>query len=106
MANSSSPFLKRPSTRLGWWAIGLAIAFITMNIVNSAVFMRLIVDASMQPSAIPNFGMPILLCGLASGVVGLIAIIRKHERSWLIWLTILPGALALLAILHEFLVPK
>jgi hypothetical protein len=105
MANSDSPFLKRPSTHLGWWAVGLAIAFIVMSIVNSAVFMRLSEDVPWRQTILPFYGIFMMLCGLASGVVGLIAIIRKHERSWLVWLTILPGTSALLFVLGEFLVP-
>ena len=106
MADSSSRFLKRPGTRLGWWTVGLAIAFIVMLMVNSTVVILFSQDVSSRPAVLPNFGMLILLCGLAAGVVGLIAIIRKHERSWLVWLSILPGALALLSILGDILVPR
>lgn len=105
MANSSSTFLKRPSTRLGWWAVGLAIAFIVMSIVNSAVFMRLSEAIPWRQTILPFYGIFMMLCGLATLVVGLIAIIRNHERSWLVWLTILPGASALLSVLGEFLLP-
>jgi uncharacterized membrane protein len=105
MADSNSPFLKRPSSRLGWWAVGLAIAFIVMSIVNSAVFMRLSEDISWRQTILPFYGIFMMLCGLATFVVGLIAIIRNHERSWLVWLTLLPGASALLFVLGEFLVP-
>jgi hypothetical protein len=105
MANSSSPFLKRPSTRLGWWAVGLAVAFIVMSIVNSAVFMRLSEDVPWRQTILPFYGIFMMLCGLAAGVVGLIAVIQKHERSWLVWLTILAGAFVLLFFLGEFLVP-
>jgi predicted Abi (CAAX) family protease len=105
MANSSSPFLKRPSTQLGLWAVGLAIAFIVMSIVNSAVFMRLSEDVPWRQTILPFYGIFMMLCGLATFVVGLIAIIRNHERSWLVWLTILPGASALLFVLGEFLLP-
>jgi uncharacterized membrane protein len=105
MANSSSTFLKRPSTRLGWWAVGLAIAFIVMSIVNSAVFMRLSEAIPWRQTILPFYGIFMMLCGLATLVVGLIAIIRNHERSWLVWLTILPGASALLFVLGEFLLP-
>jgi hypothetical protein len=31
--------------------------------------------------------------------------IRQHERSWLVWLTILPGLFVLFLVLGEFLVP-
>ena len=105
MAISNSPFLKRPGTRLGWWAVGLAIVFIVMSIVNSAVFMRLPEDVSWRQTILPFYGIFMMLCGLATFVVGLIAIIRNRERSWLVWLTLLPGASALVFVLGEFLVP-
>jgi hypothetical protein len=103
--HSGSSFLQRPSTRLGWWAVGLAIAFVVMSFINSAVFMRLSVDVPWRQTILPFYGIFMMLCGLAAGVVGLIAIIGRHERSWLVWLTILPGVSALLFIMGEFLVP-
>jgi len=105
MANASSSFLKRPSTRPGWWAVGLFLAFVVMFIINSTVFMRLSGDAPWQHTLLPFYGVFMMLCGLASGVVGLIAILRNHERSWLVWLTILPGVFVLFFLLGEFLVP-
>ena len=100
-----SSFLKRPGTRLGWWGVGLMIAFVMMSIINSAVFMRLSGNAPWQHTVLPFYGFFMILCGLAAGVVGLIAVIRMHERSWLVWLTILPGAFVLFLLLGEFLVP-
>jgi hypothetical protein len=105
MASSVSPFLKRPSTRLGWWAAGLAIGFITMSIINPAVIMRLSENVPWRQTILPIYGILMMLCGLATFVVGLIAIIRSHERSWLVWFTLLPGASALLFVLGELLVP-
>jgi uncharacterized membrane protein len=105
MANSSSPFLKRPSTQLGWWAVGLAIAYNAMSMVNSAVFMRLSVDVPWRQTILPFYGIFMMLCGLAAFVVAVIAILRNHERSWLVWLSLLSGAFPLLFILGEFLVP-
>ena len=105
MANPGSPFLKRPSTRLGWWAVGLVIAFIVISIVNSAVFMRLSEDVPWRQTILPFYGIFMMLCGLAAFVAALVAILRNHERSWLVWLTLLPGASALLFVLGEFLVP-
>jgi hypothetical protein len=101
----NSSFWRRPATRLGCWAVGLAAAFVVLNIVNSAVFMRLPEHVPWRQTVLPFYGIFMLLCGLAAGVIGLIALIRKHERSWLVWLTILPGAFSLLLVLGEFLVP-
>jgi hypothetical protein len=102
---SCSSFLQRPVTRLGWWAVGLALAFMLMFILNSTVFMGLPEDVPWRQTVLPFYGIFMLLCGLAAGVVGLIAVIRKHERSWMVWVTILPGALVLFLLLGEFLVP-
>jgi hypothetical protein len=96
--------LARPSTRLGWWSVALAATFLALFTINSAVFMQLS-EAPWQPMVLPFYGIAMLLCGLAAGIVGLIAVIRQRERSWLVWLTILPGLLVLFLVLGEFLVP-
>jgi hypothetical protein len=80
-------------------------AFVAMFVINSAVFMRLPGNAPWQHRVLPFYGILMMLCGLAAGVIGLIAIIRKHERSWLVWLALLPGAFVLFLLLGEFLVP-
>lgn len=98
-------FWRRPVTRLGWWAGGLAIAYIVMFLINSAVFMQLTTDAWWQRNLLPFYGILMLLCGLAGGVVGLVALFRKRERSWLVWLALLPGVSVLFLLLGEFLVP-
>ena len=97
--------LGRPSTRLGWWSVGLAVTFVILFIINSTVFMPSSVDAPLRQVVLPFYGMAMLSCGLAAGIVGLIAVIRRHERSWLVWLTILPGLMVLFFVLGEFLVP-
>jgi len=97
-------FLDRPSTRLGWWAVGLGAAFIVLWIVNSTVFMPSASDAPWRHVLLPFYGIFMLACGLAGGIVAVVALIR-HERSWLVWLVLLPGLFVLLFVLGEFLVP-
>lgn len=94
-----------PSTRLGWWSVGLAAAFGILMINNSAIFMRLPEDVTWRVTVLPFYGIFMMLCGLAAGIVGLIAVTRQRERSWLVWLAILPGLFALVFVLGEFLVP-
>ena len=106
--SSSSSLWQRPETRLGWWAVGLAVAFVVMFIINATVFVPAaqgVSNAWWQQALLPFYGIFMVLCGLAAGVVGLVAVIRKHERSWLVWLTILPGACVLFFVLGEFLSP-
>jgi hypothetical protein len=51
-------------------------------------------------------GVAALSIGLAAGIVGLIAVIRRHERSWLVWLAMLPGLMIVAFMLVDFLVPN
>ena len=98
-------FLSRPSTKLGRWSVALAATFVVLFIINSAVFMRLTQEAPWQQALLPFYGFAMLLCGLGAGIAGLIAVVRRHERSWLVWLTLLPGLLVIFLLLGELLVP-
>ncbi len=42
--------------------------------------------------------MGILACMLGSGIAGLIAVVRRHERSWMV---IVPCGLVLLVVVNE-----
>ena len=104
----SSSFLQRPATRLGWWALGLTAVFVVMFSLNSMVFIAASPDFSdgwWRENLLPFYGIFMLLCGLSGGILGLLALIRKHERSWMVWLTILSGAFVLVLVLGEILVP-
>ena len=105
----SQPLWRRiirwPRTQLGWWSVGLAVAFEILMIINSTIFMRLPEDVTWRVTVLPFFGIFMMLCGLAAGIVSLIVVTRQHERSWLVWLTLLVGLNALVFVLGEFLVP-
>jgi len=90
MQTSSGKFWARPATRLGWWAVGLAVASFVLG------FLWLFLPGG----AILSF-----LCGLAGGVIALIVIIRQQERSWLVFLSILPMINVFIFIVGEFLFP-
>ena len=94
----------RPSTQLGRWSVALAGAFVLM-IINSAVFMRLSGDVPWQATLLPFYGITMILCALAAGIVALVAVIRQHERSWLVWLSLLVGLFVVVLLLGEFLFP-
>jgi multisubunit Na+/H+ antiporter MnhB subunit len=90
MKTASSHFFERPRTSLGWWAVGLAVASIVLLPVWSIL---------------PGGALPSFLCGLAGGIIALIALIREKERSWLVFLCILPMLNVFVFILGEFLFP-
>lgn len=105
MKTASSPLSDKPHTRLGWWAIWLAAVFVVMFLINSFVFMPTSSDAPWRHVVLPFYGIAMLLCGLASGIIGWIAVIRNHERSWLVLLTLLPGLWVVFMLVGEFLFP-
>lgn len=90
MKTASNRFFERPHTKLGWWAVGLAAAGILL------VFAW---------SILPGGAWLGFLFELSGGIVALVAIIREHERSWLVWLSILPMINVFVFLLAEFLFP-
>jgi hypothetical protein len=105
MKTASSRFLETPHTRLGWWSVRLGVGFTVLFLINSFVFMPSSSDAPWRHVILPFYGIFMLLCGLGAGVVGLIAVIRQHERSWLVWLMIVPGLFVLFLLVGELLFP-
>lgn len=89
-----------PKTRLGWYSVGLAAAFVVLFKVNAAVFLPAPVVVPWREAFV---GIALLLCGMG-GVAALVALTRGHDDSWLVWLAMLPG-LFVIFMLGEFMVP-
>jgi hypothetical protein len=92
---------------LGWWAAGCEAVFIVLWFINLFVFYPIAMlggFAELQQTFFPIFGIFMMACGVAGGVLGLIALIRG-ERSWVVWLVMLPCAFALFFLLGEFIFP-
>jgi hypothetical protein len=95
----------RPATKLGWWAVGLALGYLALSIVNMAIIATRSSLPTSQNVGMINFGFIMLLLGLAAGIVALIAIRRSHERSWMVWLSLLPGIGVIFLFIGEFTFP-
>jgi hypothetical protein len=95
--NDGRGLRSRPSTKLGRWSVALAAAFVTLYVVSAAAFWRWTPPPWVQ--------IAMLLCGLGAGVTGAIAVVRQGERSWLVWLTLLPCLFVLGLVIGEFLGP-
>jgi hypothetical protein len=95
----------KPETRFGHRAVWLMVAFVAMFLINSFVFMAMpsLGDGTWRQSVLPFYGILMLLCGLASGVCSLLAIIREHEHSWLVWIPLLPALWVIFMLVGEFL---
>ena len=101
-----SAFWRRPSTKLGWWAVGLAVGWLGFNIGSSIIVnIRSRMPATSENVFLINYGLLMLLVGLAAGIVALIALLRKREHSWLVWASLLPGLMAIVLVIGEFAIP-
>jgi hypothetical protein len=102
-----------PQSRAGRLAQSLLIGFFVLFIVNQ-LNVALLNDlrntamgqiASQLPVAVwiaIGFGM--LGVGLAASISAVIAVIRHHERSWVLWLALLPGLFVVFLLVGEFLI--
>jgi hypothetical protein len=88
----SARFLGMPHTKLGWWSVGLSLLF-------TFLFVAVISEWFHFP------GMLLMSFGLIGGILNLSALIWKHERSWLMWLMLLPGLFAIAFTVGEILYP-
>lgn len=99
-----------PTTKLGRWSMWLAVAFIVMFTINSVFVGALGTSTNEAVGAfsrivMPFYGIGMLMVGVSAGAVGLISIIRDHERSWVAWATLLPLVFVLFLLIGEFTTP-
>jgi hypothetical protein len=87
-----SAFRSLPATQMGRWAGALAIAFaglVTLWLAGS----KLHSDPAMAFTLSALRLAP--LCGGAAAVLALVALLTRRERSWFVWLGLVPGVLML-----------
>jgi hypothetical protein len=86
--------------------MGLAIGWVVLNFgITAIVNIRSRMAITTGSPVAMNFGFLMLLVGLAAGITALIAILRKHERSWLVWASLLPGVSTMVLLIGEFTIP-
>ena len=77
-----------PTTLLGRWAVGLAAAFFVLVVIGIVV---------------PRGGALAVACGLTSGVVALVAIVRERERALTVFAALAPLAFAVGFVIAELI---
>jgi len=98
MATGSRPggFISWPGTILGWWSVAVAMLAILW-----VVFGRLL-QSTIRDDMCPGrhctgdgraYVALALLLGAPACACGFIALVRRRERSFLVWLTVVPAAL-------------
>lgn len=96
MSATTNRFLGVPHSKPGWWSVGFAVLFLILLFLFTSATMPIAPEgAKPQPALLPNLGCFTVILGLGTGITGLIAIIRKRERSLFVWLSLLPGVFSL-----------
>ena len=88
----SSHFGELPHTKTGWSSVALTILFV--------ILFALVTNDLLRFS-----GLVTMLIGVSGGLVTIAALTWKRERSWALWLMLMPGLFAILFALGEILVP-
>ncbi len=81
------------------------IAFLVMGAFNQLVLMQLTVDGWVNDVLFPLYGFAWFGIGLAAMVTAVIGVTRRHERSWLVFLPLLPGLFVIIFVIGEFASP-
>ncbi len=108
-----STWSQLPRSRVGQIVQQLVVVFVGLFVLNqlSVVLQNNLRDTAMGQIAtqVPVVvwmlvGFVMLGVGLAASIMSIIAIIRHHERSWLLWLAMLPGLFVMFLLVGEFLI--
>ncbi|MFC2064599.1 hypothetical protein ACFLXB_05850 [Chloroflexota bacterium] len=106
MKPDSNRFFSKPVTRPGWWSVWLTVVFFLLNFINATFLMGRTRDVPWRTTIMPYYGGLLMVCGLIGGFLGLLAVTRERERSWMVWISILLGLLIFLFLIAEFVFPR
>lgn len=92
---------------MAWWSIGFAATFVVLMGMNLGIVMHLPEQSSAWArTGLLLFGFAIIACAVAAFSTAIFAIVKRGERSWLIWLLpILVGCYMKFMLLGEFVAP-
>jgi hypothetical protein len=86
-----------PKTRLGWWSVGLTAAFLLY------LFALIIGVRALEAENLPGIGPFMFGVTMAAAATGLVAVLRRGERSIIMIFPVLIGLAALAMNIGEFL---
>ena len=101
---SRSSFTGRPISQRGRWAFWLGAAFIILFLLNG-VLMQVPEKSGLLRGLAIVYGWVLMLSGLASGVLSVVALLKDKERSWMALLPLLFAVYVVFMLVGEFLFP-
>jgi len=101
-----------PTTRLGWWALRLSVAFMALFLVGMSlagagqkIGGEEVFDNMWLTVPLAGVGLTAVLAGVLAGVSAAFAIVRRGERSISALLPLIVGLLVALFLLGEIVSP-
>ncbi len=94
----------RPESRVGRWAVRLAGFCVAGVVLVVLAFALNVVEPAKSYTdswAQLVWGLGIWACGIGAVITGVVAILRHHERSWMVRLATVLGLLPLALLLSE-----
>ena len=85
-----------PRTRLGFWAVRLLIAFAALFVTLSAL-----VAAGQRGVWLVSLVIPLFFSGLLAAATAAVAVVRRGERSALVFLPLIVGIVIAIFLLGE-----
>jgi len=89
-----------PRSRVGWWALGGAGAFVALNLVRSALDATLPPATAPRSTLLPAVAGLMLAVGLAVGAAALVAV-RRGDRYPLLFVPLLAGLFSAIYLLGQ-----
>lgn len=100
-----SGFLALPTTRIGKSSGYLLLLGVILVVLNSAIVMPATEGRAGLQAAQTVANAVVGLCVMAAGVCGLAAVLRKGERSWVLFLSISVFALVAVMMVQDLVTP-
>lgn len=104
----------KPKTKLGKWSVGLILAMFLLFVVGRLFYLKIYTSVPAGETILsdiaarPGVGLSMLsgfVSGIVAFIVGLTAIIKNKERSILVFLATIIGALLILFLAGEVIFP-
>jgi len=89
-----------PETKLGWWSIGFMVVAGLCMVLNGPLLMSGLV--SLTPVGGVIYVLVLVGSALVAAALSLIAMLRLHDRAWLLFFPLVPGVLVLVFLIGEF----